>query len=412
MGFEQKLAQLLDSTPLVRRMSKVAYLRLAYLLYGRGERQVGLAPIVAVDGFFGYYDKSPWNASGTHLVYHSAPLDNGWVGIELVDLESGQAQRLATTSAWNWQQGAMLQWLPGKNAVVFNAVEDGRLVAKILELADGREHLVPMPVQTLHPDGIQALALNYRRLFALRPEYGYAVIATNFAPNQHLERDGIWHLDLFNGEPGLIVSISQLIQISPREDMRGADHKVNHIMYSPSGKRFVFMHRWFGSRGKFSRLYVAENPNGSHLKLLMDERMVSHYCWRDDDHLLVYGRTSEQGDRYYLINVTQGTSQVVGRDVLDRHGDGHPSYSCNKRWILTDTYPDKARMRHLLLYDTYTEFLTELGRFFSPWEFDGPNRVDLHPRWSPDGKMVSIDSAHEGKRRTYLLDVVRIVDGD
>jgi len=38
-------------------------------------------------------------------------------------------------------------------------------------------------------------------------------------------------------------------------------------------------------------------------------------------------------------------------------------------------------------------------------------RVDLHPRFSPDGKFVSIDSSHEGfGRQIYLIDISRIID--
>jgi hypothetical protein len=45
----------------------------------------------------------------------------------------------------------------------------------------------------------------------------------------------------------------------------------------------------------------------------------------------------------------------------------------------------------------------ELGKFFAPWSFDGEKRADLHPRWSNDGDFVSIDSAHEGIRKNYLV---------
>jgi Tol biopolymer transport system component len=38
-------------------------------------------------------------------------------------------------------------------------------------------------------------------------------------------------------------------------------------------------------------------------------------------------------------------------------------------------------------------------------------RVDLHPRFSPDGKFVSFDSAHEGVgRQIYMMDISHIID--
>jgi Tol biopolymer transport system component len=36
-------------------------------------------------------------------------------------------------------------------------------------------------------------------------------------------------------------------------------------------------------------------------------------------------------------------------------------------------------------------------------------RCDLHPRWSPDGRWLSVDSAHTGVRRSYLVDVAALL---
>jgi hypothetical protein len=407
MGLDRKLGKLLEGAPRLRKLMKYIYLRISYC-FAKKQRCQGLKISSAVDGFFGYYDKSPWNPYSSRLLFHSI-VDSSILALNVLDLDTGDLQRFGRTTAWNWQQGAMLQWVPRKNAVVYNDLVCGDLVTKIFDFKSKSESIVAMPIQTLHPDGNQALSLNYKRLHLLRPEYGYSADVNNFQPGQSLEQDGIWHFCLFGRNRSLIVSIEQLIHFQPRQEMHEANHKVNHVIYSPKGTRFVFVHRWIGSRGKFSRLYVANNPDGSNLRLLMDDRMVSHYCWRDEDHLLVYGRTLGEGDRYYLVNVTTGNIQVVGKDVLDQYGDGHPSYSPDGRYILTDTYPDKARMRHVLLYDTESDRLCRIASFFSPWKFDGANRVDFHPRWSPCGRYVSVDSAHEGRRKMYVLDVERVV---
>lgn len=408
MSLDRKLGRWLDGSPLLRKIARTCYLRFAYLISRKRVIRDGLSPVVIFDGTYGYYDTTPWSLESSHIIYHSI-IDPETFGIEKYDFGKGELARLGTTKAWNWQQGARLQWLPGHDAILFNMVSDGKLIAKIHHLSSDMEHFCPMPVQTLHPDGRHALTLNYRRLNALRPEYGYSIDVENFSLNQPNDQDGVWHFGLFDNNPKLIISISDLIKRVPRDEMTSAQHKVNHIIYSPSGNKFVFMHRWMGPRGKFSRLYVAENPCGSEIKLLMDERMVSHYCWRDDDHLLVYGRTASDGDRYYLINVNTGQKQVVGKGILDKYGDGHPGYSPDGRWIVTDTYPDKARMRHLLLFDTHNDQLHKVASFFAPWKFDGANRVDLHPRWCPSGRYISVDSAHEGKRKMYILDVEGIV---
>lgn len=243
----------------------------------------------------------------------------------------------------------------------------------------------------------------------LRPEYGYAVNASNFSGDLSLAGDGIWKVDLKSGKGELILSLQALIAYQPRPEMADAQHKVNHIMYSPQGSKFVFMHRWFNSQGKFSRLYVADS-DGSNLKLLLDEDMVSHYSWEDERYLLAWARTKVAGDRYYSIDVTTGEWQVIGKETLDIYGDGHPSFSPNRRWIVTDTYPDRARQQHLLLYDRSTQETVELGRFLAPLKYSAAQRCDLHPRWSPDGNAISIDSTYEGRRYSYFIHIGAIVN--
>lgn len=47
-----------------------------------------------------------------------------------------------------------------------------------------------------------------------------------------------------------------------------------------------------------------------------------------------------------------------------------------------------------------------LGHFHSPKEYNGEWRCDLHPRFSPNGRKVAIDSAHGGDgRQLYLIDI-------
>lgn len=420
---ERQVAKTFDAFPKLRQIAKTTYERLNYWYFGQPGFRLALASEVKIltpsrwigkelelgELFFGYYDKSPWSSDLNQMVFHRSK-DNNKVEIVVCDREKQTEKVVGFSSTWSLQQGCMTQWIPGNTPpkLIFNDLVDGNLASRIVSLDREEEYIVPWPIQTLHPKGKEALTLNYKRLDRLRPEYGYSVAAQNFSANRSLEEDGIWRVNLESGKSELILSLAKLIASQPREEIADSEHKVNHIMYSPQGTKFVFMHRWLSSVGKFSRLYVANN-DGSNLRLLMDDRMVSHYSWRDEDYLLAWARTKEAGDHYYLINVITGERQIVGENVLDIYGDGHPSFSPDRRWLVTDTYPDRARQQHLLLYEIDTGKLIEVGRFFAPLQFSGLRRCDLHPRWSPDGKMISIDSSYEGRRMTYILDVSSLV---
>jgi Tol biopolymer transport system component len=80
------------------------------------------------------------------------------------------------------------------------------------------------------------------------------------------------------------------------------------------------------------------------------------------------------------------------------------------KWILNDVYPDKERKQKVYLYNVATEETISLGRFYSPRQYTGEWRCDTHPRFSPDGRSVVIDSPHGGNgRQMYLIDISAIV---
>ncbi len=162
----------------------------------------------------------------------------------------------------------------------------------------------------------------------------------------------------------------------------------------------------------WTRLYTAK-PDGTDLRLHADAGMVSHFDWRDDRTILAWARVAREGghlDRYFLFEVESGTTEVVGEGTLTQ--DGHSSYSPDRRWILTDTYPDAERFHTLILYEVSSGRRIDLGRFFEPPESTGPWRCDLHPRWNRDGTKVCFDSPHQGGiRQMYEIDVGGIVRG-
>jgi hypothetical protein len=365
--------------------------------------------------WFGYYDKLQFDPSGRYALgmevdfEHRSPRPDDVIKIGMVDLEDYDRWiELGESRAWNWQQGSMLQWLPGSNSeIIWNDRQGNRFVSHILDVKTGKKRTLSAPVYALAPDARWAVAPDFRRLNDTRPGYGYAGLPD---PNQHLlapEDAGIWRLNLRSGKQQLILSFAQAVKITdPSADWTGAKHWFNHLLVSPNGSRFIFLHRWRGpteGKGFATRMFTA-NPDGTGLYVLDPFGKTSHFIWRDPRHVLAWAWHPSHGEKFYLYEDRTASVQVVGPEVMTVNG--HCSYLPSNRWILNDTYPDKQRNQNPYLYDTREGRRVPLGHFHSPPEYAGEWRCDLHPRFSPDGRKVIIDSPHGGQgRQMYLIDV-------
>lgn len=368
--------------------------------------------------FFGYYTRSPWNCSGDILFQETRgraarPSLKHPLVLKVFRSSTNEVIPIGETRAWNWQQGCMLQWLgPEGNRVIYNKYDphNDAYRSVIVEVTGAHATTICQPIYSVNSQGTLALTLDFSRLARLRPDYGYfnrcrrgrPRYGTKSLEKLSLSKDGVWAVDLVRNESRLILSLKNLIEFEHSEDMDGVEHKVNHVDISPDGSRFLFLHRWFTRRGKMTRLLTAD-MDGRNLYCLANDNMVSHCIWKNERQILAWARKKGIGDRYFLFTDRSLDYQVIGEGQITE--DGHPSFSPNGRWLLTDTYPSKNRMSSLLLFDLDNEKLTELGAFFQPYRFSGELRCDLHPRWSPGGRFVSFDSCHSGRRRFYVLDV-------
>jgi hypothetical protein len=379
--------------------------------------------------FFGYYDRCPWSLDGRWILACRAkfmdrrPHENDVLRIGLLDMTNADSastwREIAQTCAWNWQQGAQVRWLSEREIVFNDRFENSNgkyFGAAVVDIQTGARRELPAPVYALAPGGKSAITLDFSRAFDIRAGYGYAGIHDARRDDNCPRDGGIWSVNLGGDAPSLLVSMAQVAAASgesgPIESGPSDKHWLDHLTWNTDGSRFCFLHRWGTPReggGAWwkTRLFTS-SADGSGLRCVSDHRMVSHFDWRDESHILAWANRQGRDDAYFLFRDAENSeSEIVGEGVLT--ADGHCTYSPDRRWILTDTYPDKTGHKTLLLWDVENQKRIDLARIFGPMPSDVDIRCDLHPRWSRDGKQICIDSIHEGTRQMYVMDVAEVV---
>lgn len=409
MGIEARINTIFQRFPYAKKIVKRLYQSVFVLLSRNRENLGNLVQLTPNDGneyFFGYYDKSPWDISDRYVLCLQAKCT--WkdvapkepANIVLINTENNNAMRiLGKTHAWNVQQGCMLQWLGPeyKDKIIFNDFRNDQYCSVILNIHTMRETIISIPVYSVASDGSFALSLDFSRLHRLRKGYGYSNLPDYtdgvLVPNEPC----IWKVMLETGQTVPLLKYSDFYQFHTRPEMKGAEHKVNHIMISPSGNRFMVLHRWRKGQRKYSRLITCD-IDGNNMFDLLDDDMVSHCNWKNDEEIIAFANKKKSGIGYYLIKDRSNDFKHLWPS-LDK--DGHPSYSPDKSMVVTDSYPDRTRMSSVYCMSEDSDPKI-IAKVFSPFKYDNDVRCDLHPRWSRGGNGLCIDSVKFGKRSLFI----------
>lgn len=372
--------------------------------------------------WFGYYDKLQFDPTSRFVLgmqvdfEHRSPMADDQIQIGMVDLEKGNSWiRLGTSNSWCWQQGCMLQWLPGSlHEVIWNDREDGRFVSRIMNVLTMETRTLPHPIYCVSPDGKFAVSPDFRRINDVRPGYGYAGLTDPYGDDPAPQDSGIVRIDLKSGKTELILSLADIARTGsiPREKL-GIKHYFNHLLFSPDGQRFIALHRWRYPDGSRLTRAITANSDGSDVRIVCPNGYTSHFIWRDSKSILAQSRYWDGNDGWgnFLFEDVDGGGDVreVGRGVLDP--SGHISYLPGGKWILNDTYPKtRERIQTPHLYEVASGNRIDLAELHLPAAYTGEWRVDTHPRYSPDGKLVCVDAPVVGQgRQLHLIDISDIV---
>jgi len=385
---------------------------LAEMLGNAREELLDWQPLTRAPGnhWFSYYDVQQFDPTGRYVLgmrvdfENRQPTGEDSIEIGLIDLQEANSWKaIGRSSAWCWQQGCRLQWRPkSEREILWNDRQDGKLVCRIYDIKSGLTRTLPSPIDHLHPDGKVALVADFVRVGWMRPDYGYQGVADPYRKVEAPAQSGVWKVDLDTGARQMLFSLADIAAFPSKGyvpgEKKGA-HYINHLSWSPQGKSFMFLHR--GS--VIGRMLVAD-AEGKNIRFITNN--PSHYAWDGEERILCWNNSY----RYYQAD---GSGDGASAELLFKAPNGHQTFIPGTDWLLTDTYPESGngaeRIQHVYLFNLKTGDKVVIGKFHSPKEYSGMWRCDTHPRLSPDGTMVTLDSPHAGGRQIYLADISRIV---
>lgn len=349
--------------------------------------------------FYGYYDRSP--ERNGKVIFHE--MNDGYVEIILNDTNTNTEFVVGKSKAFNWQLGTRAIWIDDTH-IAYNDFDREKYIGRIYSLSRGDIiQTFEKPIQDYSIKGF-FLGINYQRLRSYAKEYGYYCLPElSDKEFDDYEHDGIWQIDSKSGEYKLLLSIAQVMECGKKENFMNGKHFVNHIMISPNGESFIFIHRYYVGKERIDRLMYYDFKE---LRCLFDDKLQSHYCWLDDEHVFGYGGYKGRNE-FHTVDVRTGTV-VICEELTQIHPkDGHPTKFGD--WVIVDSYPYFSRMQELIAFNLKSKECVKLLEVFHDMKHKLYDRCDLHPRFSNDGKRVYFDTLYTGKRELCYVDVSNII---
>lgn len=356
--------------------------------------------------FFAYYDMRATGLNGKHLA-HRVPFMDRIPNVEDVAevgyLEDGKFYKIGETTAWNFQQGAMLQYHPFlENTVYYNVCENGKFSTVTHNFVTGEKKYTDRATACVSHDGKWGMAVDFGRIYAFRPGYGYAGFVDQNADVNHPENDGAYLVDMETGKSKLIINYKDLGTIAGFDE----DKKIliNHITFNRTSDRFVMLVRNFPAKGvKWSTSMVISDLEGNCYTVLKNT-YISHYDWINDKEIIAHC-TIEEKKSMYKINVEAKTWVEYDMPYFYIEGcnpDIHCNISPDGNYIIGDGYDFKG-YRALMAYSLKTgkERMLLKVKTLKPTTVD--SRCDLHARFVWGGKAISFDTTHNDKREIALI---------
>lgn len=357
--------------------------------------------------FFAYYDMRATGPNGKHLAHRVPFMDripNADDVAEVGYLEDKKFYKIGETTAWNFQQGALLQYHPFlENTVYYNVCKDGKFSTVTHNFETGEKKYTDRATACVSPDGKWGMAVNFGRIYAFRPGYGYAGFVDENADVNHPENDGAYLVDMETGKSKLIINYKDLAPIAGFDE----DQKIliNHITFNRTSDRFVMLVRNFNTPGiMWSTSMVIGDLEGNCYTVLKNT-YISHYDWLSANEIIAHCSINEKKSLYRINVDTKTWIEYYMQYTTDFEGhprDIHCNMSPDGNYIIGDGYPIDG-YRYLMAYSLKTGKERMLFKIKSLTPTTGDSRCDLHARFVWGGKAITFDTTHNDKREIALI---------
>ena len=103
-------------------------------------------------------------------------------------------------------------------------------------------------------------------------------------------------------------------------------------------------------------------------------------------------------ERYYKVYEEEFGKYIFIQNYDNKlfNIDGHPSFTDDGRYMITDSYPDSDGNQRLMVFDSQTLKGIIIAKLAAPLS-GNPASCDLHPKLSYGAKYVAVDTAYLGK---------------
>lgn len=357
--------------------------------------------------FASYYGITSFNKSQRYVtvletdIKHKLPDETEQATLGLVDLKTKEFIPLTKTGAWNFQEGCMAHWLDDSR-IIYNDYRNGKYISVIMDTKTKKEiKIIPYPVSGMSPNGKEALSLNFSRLRITRTDYGYGGNGQDAQNDvQFPANDGLFIVNLETGKAKLIVSLEQIKSMVPAFSKPSIEYFA-HTRFNHDGTKIFWLARGFP---EWNTSAFTVNSDGSNLqRCFPDGWGGSHYDWLNNEELMITANYDAKNYAHILFTVGKQDFKKLGNGTLDF--DAHGTFSPNKKWMVTDGYPDKVTgEQKIYLMEMKTGASHLIGSYNEPKEYSnkGQWRCDIHSRWSPKGDMIGFNSTKSGSRQAYI----------